>query len=125
LSAIHDASDVLLPTLVVTLPAVPADVAVPTRPTPLWKVFVGYLVRILARLRMGQRERAITAPVAPLAIMAAPAVVDGFDLVDLSDVDLADLCGLDDSGLDHSLRRVLADIDSPQSVVAGWNSVTD
>lgn len=53
------------------------------------------------------------------------AAVDGdgqFDLVDLSDVPLAELSNLDQSVFAHSLRRILEEADRPQDAVAGWNS---
>jgi FXSXX-COOH protein len=47
---------------------------------------------------------------------------DGFDLVDLDGVSLADLADLEPRVFAHSLHRVLEEIDRPQDAVAGWQS---
>lgn len=54
--------------------------------------------------------------------MDMAAEVDGFDLVDLEDVSLADLATLEPSVFAHSLHRILEEIDRPQDAVAGWQS---
>ena len=54
--------------------------------------------------------------------MTAPAVDLATDLVDLSDVDLHELTTIDHPVLAASARRVLADADRPQDIVAGFQS---
>lgn len=44
------------------------------------------------------------------------------DLVDVSNVSLSDLRGLEDSALARALRRVLDEVDRTQGAVAGWQS---
>jgi FXSXX-COOH protein len=46
----------------------------------------------------------------------------GSDLVDVSNIRLSDLRGLEDSALAHSLRRIFDEIDRSQGAVAGWQS---
>lgn len=52
--------------------------------------------------------------------MAGP-VTDSL-LPDLSDVSLDDLLGIDNPVLLEALRRVQAEADNPQEIVAGFNS---
>jgi FXSXX-COOH protein len=43
-------------------------------------------------------------------------------LVDVSDVSLTELRGLEDSALARALRRIFDEIDRSQGAVAGWQS---
>jgi FXSXX-COOH protein len=45
-----------------------------------------------------------------------------FDLVDVSRLDVGQLCAMDDSVFAHSMRRILEDVDQPNEAVAGWNA---
>jgi FXSXX-COOH protein len=47
---------------------------------------------------------------------------DGFDLVNLDGISLADLAELEPTVFAHSLHRVMEEIDHPQDAIAGWQS---
>ena len=59
--------------------------------------------------------------------MAEPDADQELELVDLTDVDLGDLAGIDDEYLNASLRRIVDDADSRQdaAVVAGYSPPAD
>jgi FXSXX-COOH protein len=44
------------------------------------------------------------------------------DLVDVTNVNLAELRGLNDSALARALRRIFDEVDRSQGAVAGWQS---
>lgn len=48
---------------------------------------------------------------------------EGFDLVDVSGLSLADLMEVEPVVLARSLHRILEEIDRPGEAVAGWQSV--
>jgi FXSXX-COOH protein len=47
---------------------------------------------------------------------------EGFDLIDLNGVSIADVMQLEPTVLAHSLHRILEEVDHPQDAVAGWQS---
>jgi hypothetical protein len=55
-------------------------------------------------------------------IVEKPAEDQGFDLVDLDGVGVAEIMLLEPKQVAYSLRRILEEIDHPQDAVAGWQS---
>ncbi|WP_045745397.1 FxSxx-COOH cyclophane-containing RiPP peptide [Actinoplanes rectilineatus] len=51
----------------------------------------------------------------------APGLV-GSDLIDVTGLSLGDVVTRRDSALDHAVKRVLTDLESPDDVISGWNS---